>query len=136
TGKLDLTDQKMVLTGVNNDPGFWNGSNYTGIAGKVRAGRNGGGWNGAGIITSMTAASSTNLLTTIAVSEAGLVGYGGHLFAGISVDYSDILVMYTYAGDANLSGAIDGDDYFSIDNGYANHLTGYHHGDFDYSGRI
>ena len=44
--------------------------------------------------------------------------------------------MYTYAGDANLSGNINGDDYFRIDTGYTSHLTGYENGDFNYDGKI
>jgi hypothetical protein len=44
--------------------------------------------------------------------------------------------MYTYAGDANLSGAINGDDYFLIDQGFAAKANGWYSGDFDYNGRI
>ena len=47
-----------------------------------------------------------------------------------------MLVKYTYIGDANLDGIINGDDYFAIDAGYAAQSTGYAHGDFDYNGRI
>ena len=48
------------------------------------------------------------------------------------------MVMYTYAGDANLTGKITGDDYFQIDQGFASHgsLTGYFNGDFNYDGKI
>ena len=44
--------------------------------------------------------------------------------------------MYTYAGDADLSGSINGDYYFKIDQGYSAHATGYANGDFNYDGRI
>jgi hypothetical protein len=52
-----------------------------------------------------------------------------------------VLVMYTYAGDADLTGKINGDDYFRIDQGYATRnnatpLLGYENGDFNYDGRI
>src|SRR5205085_273355 len=65
---------------------------------------------------------------------AGDAGYSA--FVGLSVALSDVLVMYTYAGDGNLDGKINADDYFRIDRGYAERLTGYANGDFNYSGSI
>ena len=44
--------------------------------------------------------------------------------------------MYTYCGDANLDGLINGDDYFRIDNGFFAHLSGFSNGDFNYDGVI
>ena len=55
---------------------------------------------------------------------------------GSSTSDGDILVMYTYYGDANLSGNIDGSDYSLIDNGFINHLTGWYNGDFNYDGVV
>jgi hypothetical protein len=46
--------------------------------------------------------------------------------------------MYTYNGDANLSGRVDADDYFAIDARY-NHSGsefGFARGDFNYDGMI
>jgi hypothetical protein len=40
------------------------------------------------------------------------------------------------AGDSDLSGLIDFDDYSHIDNGFNNHLTGWSNGDFDGNGVI
>jgi len=46
--------------------------------------------------------------------------------------------MYTYGGDANLNGMVNGDDYFAIDS----HITasgsafGFTNGDFNYDGAI
>src|SRR6185437_17131797 len=61
---------------------------------------------------------------------------GKSTFGGLSVGAADVLVMYTYAGDADLNGLINGDDYFHIDSGYSAHETGYMNGDFNYDGRI
>jgi hypothetical protein len=49
-----------------------------------------------------------------------------------------VLVMYTYNGDANLSGNIDADDYFAIDSNYNKPNVGltYGKGDFNYDGVI
>ena len=46
--------------------------------------------------------------------------------------------MYTYAGDTNLDGQINGDDYFRVDSGFASAgaLSGYENGDLNYDGRI
>jgi hypothetical protein len=44
--------------------------------------------------------------------------------------------MYTYAGDANLDGAITGDDYFQIDSSFPQQLKGWFNGDFNYDGAI
>ena len=33
-------------------------------------------------------------------------------FGGQTVSPTDVLIMYTYNGDANLSGNVDADDYF------------------------
>ena len=38
------------------------------------------------------------------------------LYEGQTVDASAVLIKYTYAGDANLDGVIDGADYGTIDN--------------------
>jgi hypothetical protein len=44
--------------------------------------------------------------------------------------------MYTWGGDANLDGTINGDDYFAIDSNILSQVPGYHNGDFDYNGEI
>jgi hypothetical protein len=45
-------------------------------------------------------------------------------------------VKYTYAGDANLNGRVDGSDFSQIDNGNIARLTGWTSGDFNYSGTV
>jgi len=132
SGQLDLREKKLIVDA--GTVGTWNGSAYTGITGLIQSGRNGGNWNGDGIVTTMTAAASPNSLTTLAVAAAGAVGKSS--FGGESVAAGDVLVMYTYAGDADLSGDIDGDDFARIDAGYSALSTGYANGDFNYSGKI
>ena len=66
-------------------------------------------------------------------------GSGGALFStfeGQSVSNSDVLMKYTYFGDANLDGVVNGYDYTLIDNGFNNRLTGWHNGDFNYDGVV
>ncbi|MEA2707869.1 MAG: hypothetical protein QOF78_470, partial [Phycisphaerales bacterium] len=48
----------------------------------------------------------------------------------------DIVVMYTYSGDANLDGFISGDDYSTIDFHVGTGAIGWFNGDFNYDGII
>jgi autotransporter-associated beta strand protein len=133
TGTLDLT---------NNDMDVVN-STLSLVQNQVKQGYNGGLWTGNGI-TSSTAAADTTHLTAIGVilNNDGfgnpLYGTGTtlKLFDGQSPGLSDILVKYTYYGDANLDGKVDGSDYARIDNGFLQHLTGWYNGDFNYDGVV
>src|SRR5205823_2146503 len=133
-GKLDLTDNKMIVT--TGTLGTYSGS-YNGITGLVANARNGGDWLGSsGITTSMTAASTGAVRTTLGVAKASDISKTS--LGGVPVLGTDILVMYTYNGDANLNGRIDGDDYFYIDSNYHNSgnqsLQQWSKGDFNYNG--
>jgi hypothetical protein len=96
-----------------------------------------------GIISSTAAANSTHLTTLgIELNNNGdgqpLFGSGaaGGLFDGQNPPLNAVLIKYTYFGDANLDGKVDGSDYSRIDNGYLNHLTGWANGDFNGDGVI
>ena len=111
----------------------------------VQAGRNSGTWDQPGIITSQSAALTTNgQLTTLAVASASDVkdfsASATALFGGQTVHASDVLVMYTYMGDANLDGKVNADDYFQIDSHYNQNnvdaAKSFHNGDFNYDGQI
>jgi hypothetical protein len=137
TGKLDLS---------NNDMDVQGGSIST-ITNQIQQGYNlagGGNWQGSGGITSSAAAVDPTHLTTLGVmindtgantgNSSGTAIYTS--FAGSPALDGDILVKYTYYGDANLSGSVDGSDYSLINNGYLNHLSGWYNGDFNYDGVI
>ena len=129
-GQVNLQDNKMIVT-TPGSLGTLTGSTYSGITGLIQAGRNGGGWNGTGIVTGQSSASQLTTLAVDTASDAGKSTFGGQ-----SVSGTDTLVMYTYAGDMNLDGKINGDDYFKIDAGFSGHLSGYANGDLNYDGRI
>jgi hypothetical protein len=80
-------------------------------------------------------------LTTIGVARAAVV-LGIDLaeqttWNGETVTGADVLAMYTYAGDANLDGVIDGGDYGTIDNFVQlPNADGYFNGDFNYDGVV
>ena len=58
------------------------------------------------------------------------------LWGGQTINGTDTLIMYTYAGDANLDGKINVDDYIKIDSGIAAGLKGWSNGDFNYDGKV
>jgi hypothetical protein len=144
--QLDVTDNKLVVRGSTNGGtgtvGTLTGGVYGGIQGFVQSGRNGGTWSGkTGIITSASTTSSGRELTTLGVgvaSDLNKTTFGG--VPGVAVSANDVLVMYTYAGDADLSGHIDGDDYARIDAAFQGSPlsggAGYENGDFNYDGKV
>src|SRR5205814_1903472 len=98
-------------------------------------------WDGAsGIVTSQSDAVAPNALTTVGVTESstalGLSSGATAVWRGQVVDDTAVLIRYTYNGDANLSGAINGDDYFLIDAGFGSQANIYGNGDFDQNGKI
>jgi len=129
-GKLDLA---------NNDMDIQAGS-LAAVTSQIAEGYNNGAWNGSeGIVSSIAAADSTHLtaLGVIQNNQSGAALFtSSHLFDGTAPGAGDILIKYTYCGDANLDGKVDASDYTRIDNGCLNHLTGWFNGDFNYDGII
>jgi autotransporter-associated beta strand protein len=132
TGTLDLENNDLVVT---------NGS-LSDITKQVGQGYNlvgGANWKGKGITSSAAAADSTHLtaLGVIQNNQNGTPIYSAtNPFDGYAANGGDILVKYTYFGDANLDGKVDGSDYSLIDYGYSNGLTGWLNGDFNYDGVV
>jgi fibronectin type 3 domain-containing protein len=132
-GTLNLGDNDLDVSG----------GNLASITNQLASGYAQGAWTGTGIVSS-SAANDTTHLTALGVllnnDGNGNALYGSTavlgLFDGINPASSDVLVKYTYYGDANLDGKPDGSDFTRIDNGYLNHLTGWYNGDFNYSGAI
>jgi fibronectin-binding autotransporter adhesin len=109
----------------------------------VGQGYNGGTWNGSGpgIISSSAAAADSKHLTALGVIQNDN-GAGSPLYStfegsgSATLNDSDVLIKYTYYGDTDLNGEVDGTDYSRIDNGCLNNLTGWFNGDFNYDGVI
>ena len=138
---LNLVGTAATLDLSNNDLIVHNGNLAT-LTGAIQSGYHNGAWNGSGIV-STAAASDTTHLTTLGIiinsNGAGpLFGSGTTLgqFDGQNPGISDVLVKFTYYGDANLDGKIDASDYSRIDNGFVQQLTGWYNGDFNYDGVI
>jgi fibronectin-binding autotransporter adhesin len=130
SGLLDLSNTDLVI----------HNAQLATITDQIAQGSNNGTWTGTAGITSSAAAGDTNHLTALGVILNGST-YGtatGSLgtFDGLNPAAGDVLIKYTYFGDTNLDGKVDGSDYSRIDNGAINHLTGWFNGDFNYDGII
>jgi fibronectin-binding autotransporter adhesin len=119
SGKLDLA---------NNDMDVTNGS-LPSISSEIGTG-----------ITSSAAVSYAAHLTALGVIQNNQGGSAIFTAAnpldGTVPGTGDILTKYTYYGDSNLDGKVDGSDYSRIDNGYLANLTGWFNGDFNYDGVV
>ena len=135
-GTLDLKDNKLIT---NSPAGTVSGGIYSGLQGQVQNAYDFGAWDKAGLTTSMPDALAG--LTTIGIATGeqvrGLGPSDTDTFAGQTINGASVIAMYTYAGDANLDGTIDGGDYGIIDNFVQiPNAAGYANGDFNYDGVI
>jgi hypothetical protein len=133
SGFLDLSGNDMIITS----------GNIGTVTSLLGTGFNNGAWNGLTGIESSMAASDTTHLTALGsilnnATGSPLFGSGTTLglFDGISPATTAILIKYTYYGDTNLNGKVDGTDYSRIDSGYINNQTSWANGDFNYDGTV
>lgn len=105
----------------------------------LAAGRNGGAWNGPGLTSSAARNAIATPLAAITDVYIFLNDNAGQpiwtSFYGQTLAASDVLVKFTYKGDADLNGVIDIDDYFLLDTAYALRASiatpNYKQGDFN-----
>ena len=121
---LDLNDGDMIVH--NGD--------IADIASLVRSARHGGKWDREGL-TSSTAQGAGNTTLGATLNDKGEESHTPILtsFDGQAVGNTDVLIKYTWAGDANLDGMVNADDYGQIDRGFISQRGGWYNGDFDYS---
>ncbi len=126
SGLLDLVNNSMIVH---------NGSLAT-LSGEIATAYSGGTWAGAsGITSSAAAAAAGNTALGIELNSNGNAALVSG-FESVGVTSTDVLVKYTYFGDANLDGVVDGSDYTLIDNGFNNGVAGWRNGDFNYDGVV
>jgi hypothetical protein len=131
--RLHLADNDLIVDYSAASPlGTWNGSAYGGITSWIATGR---------ASQSGVTSAAPNPLIALGVAEAkdslALAAGQTAVWGGRTVDATSVLVKYTYAGDANLDGEIDADDYAWID--FYSQIPGsssYVHGDFNLDGKI
>jgi hypothetical protein len=134
TSKLDLNNNSLVVQ---------NGSLPV-LTNEIAQAYSSGTWQGAAGISSSAAAADSQHLTALGVILNTVDGstplYGANAsmgtFSGTSPAAADVLIKYTYYGDANLDGKVDGSDYSLIDSGFIAQQTGWFHGDFNYDGIV
>jgi parallel beta-helix repeat protein len=146
TGRLDLTDGALLVdyaAGTPSPIGGWNAAQqkYTGLTGLLDSGRGDGSWDGGGIVTSLSIVgdSTTRTLGVNETSAVFGVSYGESLiWKGAVIDSTMVIIRYTYLGDIDLNGEINGDDYFFLDSNVMNSgvVFGYGVGDINLDGEI
>jgi hypothetical protein len=124
--------QRMLWNGVGLDAGFQQDGIGVDTGATISSG-----------ICSSVAAADTSFLTALGVIQnINLAGKAIYTtFDTVPVDKDAVLVKYTYYGDANLDGTVDGSDYSLVDYAYTYNkthpddpLTGWYNGDFNYDG--
>jgi uncharacterized protein YjbI with pentapeptide repeats len=94
-------------------------------------------FTGNGITSSVAEADGDRLRYAVGIVQNSYFGDALYsTFDGVPVNTTDVLIKFTYFGDADLSGTVDDTDYFAINTGFLNDLSGWLNGDFDYNGVI
>jgi len=120
-GILNLNDNDFILDYSGDSP-------IDSIRGLIASGYNGGAWNGTtGILTSL----GTSAKGIGYAEAAGVLGAGGGIFDGQSVDATTILGKFTYTGDASLDGQVDVSDLGRLATGWQTSQN-WEGGDFNY----
>jgi hypothetical protein len=93
----------------------WNGASYSGVTGPIARGYAFREWTGSGLMAPCRQPLARSGVATLVVAEAAetlfITGNETALWGGQTVDATTVVVKYTYAGDVNLAGVIDGADY-------------------------
>jgi hypothetical protein len=123
SGVLDINNDHLIITYGATDP-------ITTIAGYIKTGYNGGGWNGTGGIISSAALTNASGL----IYGVGYADGKDHVVVGLSS--GQIEVAYTLLGDANLDGLVNGSDFNILAANFNQSITGWDQGDFNYDGLV
>ena len=127
-GVLDLADNQLI---VDYDADSAAAAHVHEL---IAAARNHGAWDLPGLTTSVAGTDGVRGLACAEATDVLFIsGTETTTWAGETVDATAVLVRFTYDGDANLDGLIDGADYGLIDN-YVQFpgTDGYANGDFNY----
>jgi hypothetical protein len=137
-GTIDLAANKMLT---ETAVGTFAGGSYSGVHGYVQRAYHNGAWDRPGLKTSEPNAQPAVGTTTIGVASAEQILFiaptATGTFSGQPVTGATTLAVYTYAGDLNIDGRVDAQDYGIIDNWVQFPGTrGYANGDINYDGVI
>ena len=138
TGKLDLNNNGMVLDYLTPDQDSAATSPPTSPISTVKSllvsGAASGSWTGATGISSSDAAASQTSGHPMALGYAEASAITATTIGGRSLDGTDVVVAYTYAGDSNLDGVVDTSDFMALAQNFGKHgsSTTWMTGDFNY----
>ncbi|MGA2442324.1 MAG: PEP-CTERM sorting domain-containing protein, partial [Tepidisphaeraceae bacterium] len=121
-GVLDVNNNHIIVAYGATDP-------FSTIAGYIKSGYNGGGWNGPGIISSAAQIKTNGLSYGVGYAD-GKDGKVSGLVSG------QIEVAYTLLGDANLDGLVNAADFTILAANFNQPVTGWDQGDFNYDGLV
>jgi fibronectin-binding autotransporter adhesin len=127
-GLLDMGNSDAII---RNTP-------VTDIAGEIASAYNNGSWNGSGIGSAMAqaiAADNSNL-HKIALGYAAASDLNVGSFDGQAVSGSQVLVKYTWSGDANLDGVVNSLDLNALATNFGASNPLWDQGDFNYGGSV
>jgi hypothetical protein len=148
TSRLDLNNNDLVVHATAATKDAVHGD----IESEIKSAQNGldaaliTKWDGPGITSST--ARTTNVAQGFDLTGLGVIrnsdlnvtipGSAYTSFSGQAVTPHDVLVKYTYVGDANLSGAVTFDDYVGMDNAFFGLIPnlGWATGDINFDGVI
>jgi hypothetical protein len=119
---LDLNNNHIILAYGSSDP-------ISTIAGYIKAGYNGGHWNGPGIIASAAQTPTNGLFYGVGYADSK-----DNVVAGLTS--GQIEIKYTLLGDANLDGLVNGSDFNILAANFNQSITGWDQGDFNYDGLV
>jgi len=126
SGKLDLGSNDMLVQ--NTAVAAINALLFTGFTGN---------WTGFGIASS--AAHNEAKVRTAPGAIQNTVDNTNPFYStfdGQAATIADVLVKYTYYGDTDLNGSVDGADYARTDTGFVMNSKGWLNGDFTYDGVV
>ncbi len=122
SGKLDLADNDLIVRNMTRSA----------VETLVKAGFGNSDWQGTGI-TSSNAASFAQIDVSRMLGVLDNADFGYTQFDGEDVVSTDVLVKYTYTGDATLDGVVDPDDFNQFVFGFNGGPATWLNGDFDYN---
>ncbi|HZZ71550.1 MAG TPA: PEP-CTERM sorting domain-containing protein, partial [Pirellulales bacterium] len=119
-GTVDLKNNDLIINSADAGTAT---ATLASVADMARAGQSDNGLmtSSGDTITGLGVINNTNGLST---------------FDNVSIDANATLVKYTFFGDLNLDGKVDGNEIAAAVNGFNLHLGGWANGDANYSGQV
>jgi len=123
-GTIDITNNEILINyGSGSDP-------ISTIASAIKSGYNNGGWNGAGIISSLARTPTNGLHYGVGYADAN------DAFNPANLPSGEIKIVYTLLGDANLDGTVNGSDFSLVAAFFGMGVQNWDDGDFNYAGAV